>query len=178
MLLYILLAIAVLIFLFLVFVATRPGEFRITRSATIAAQPSVVFDQVNDFHNWDAWSPWAKLDPNARNTFDGPTAGLGAGFAWDGNNKVGAGRMTIIESRPSHLIRIKLEFLRPFKSTNTAEYTFEPQGNQTLVTWSMFGNNNFMGKAFSLFCDMDKMIGKDFEKGLANMKAVSESKGH
>ena len=112
-----------------VIVAMRPSEFRIERSATIAAPASAVFAQVNDFHNWEPWSPWAKLDPSAKSSFEGAAAGKGAEFAWAGNRKVGEGRMTITESRPSELVRIKLEFLKPFAATNTAEFTFEPEGS-------------------------------------------------
>jgi hypothetical protein len=139
------------------------------------APPTVVFQQVNDFHRWEAWSPWAKLDPHAKVTFDGPPAGKGATFTWSGNDKVGAGRQTIIGSQPDELIQIKLEFERPFKDTSTTEFAFKPQGEQTLVTWSMYGKNNFIGRAFCMFINMDKMVGGDFEKGLASMKAVVES---
>lgn len=157
-------------------VALRPGEFRVVRSATIAAPPADVFAQVNDFHNWEAWSPWAKLDPAAKNSFDGPSSGTGAVFSWDGNKDVGAGRMAITESRPHELVRIKLDFVRPFESTCTTEYTLKPEGNGTAITWSMFGVNDYFSKAFCMFMDMDKMVGKDFEKGLAQMKAVTEAK--
>src|SRR5262245_66074886 len=143
---YILLGLAVVIAVFLVVVAMQTAEFRVERSGTFAAPPADVFAQVNDFHNWDAWSPWAKIDPQAKNTFEGAPAGTGAIFSWDGNNKVGAGRMTMTESRPSELIRINLEFLRPFKATNTAEFTFKPDGNGTALTWAMFGKKNFMMK--------------------------------
>ncbi|MEX0703429.1 MAG: SRPBCC family protein [Planctomycetales bacterium] len=160
---------------FVVVVAMQPSEFRVERTATMSAPPSAVFDQVNDFHNWEAWSPWAKVDPDARFSFAGPTAGTGAVFTWAGNDKVGEGRMTITESRPHELVRIRLEFLKPFESTSTAEFTFRPEGDQTAVTWSMFGENGFFAKAFCLFADMDKMVGGDFEKGLAQMKAVVES---
>lgn len=171
---YILIAVAVIVVGFIVVVLLQPPDFRIQRTATINAAPADVFAQVNNFHPWEAWSPWAKLDPAAKSTFEGPAAGVGAIFTWSGNNKVGEGRMTIEESRPSELIRIKLEFLRPFKATNTAEFTFKPEGSQTVVNWSMFGKYNFMSKAFCLFMNMDKMVGGDFEKGLANMKAVVE----
>jgi hypothetical protein len=130
---------------------------------------------VNDFHNWTAWSPWAKLDPAMKQTYEGAPAGTGAVSTWAGNKDVGEGRMTIIESRPSELIRIKLEFFKPFAATNTAEFTFKPAGDQTAVTWSMAGEKNFMAKAFGLFMNMDKMIGDDFEKGLANLKSVTET---
>jgi hypothetical protein len=128
----------------------------------------MVFAQVNDFHNWEAWSPWAKLDPAAKAIIEGPRAGKGAIFRWAGNEEVGEGSMTITESRPSDLIRIKLEFLKPFEATNTAEFTFKPVDNQTNVTWSMEGQNNFIAKAVCLFMNMDQMVGGQFEKGLAS----------
>lgn len=175
MLWIILSVVAALVVVLIVIVATRPAEFRITRKGVIAAPPPVVFAHVNDFHAWEAWSPWAKIDPQCKVRYEGPTSGPGAVFGWSGNKQVGEGRMTIIESRPSELIRIRLEFLRPFKVTNTSEFTFAPTSGGTEVTWSMYGRNGFMSKAFSLFCDMDKMVGKDFEKGLAQMKSVVES---
>lgn len=171
----VLLALAIIAILFFVLIVGRPDDFRVTRSATMAAPPSAVFAQVNDFHQWDAWSPWAKLDPTCKNTFDGASAGKGAIFAWDGNKKVGEGHMTITESQPSSLILINLEFLRPFKATNTTEFTFKSEGNGTMVTWSMFGKNNFMSKAFGLFVNCDTMVGKDFEKGLASLQSIAEA---
>ncbi|HEY6367974.1 MAG TPA: SRPBCC family protein [Candidatus Binatia bacterium] len=167
--------IAVILVAFVVIVALQPSDFRIVRSINISAPPAMVFAQVNDFHNWEAWSPWAKLDPAAKATFEGPSAGEGAIFRWVGNEEVGEGNMTITESRPSDLIRIKLEFLKPFAATNTAEFTFKPEGNRTVVTWSMFGTNNFIAKAFCLFMNMDEMVGGQFEKGLASMKSVTEA---
>jgi hypothetical protein len=166
---------AVVIAGFVIVVLTRPDDFRLSRSTTIAAPQAVVFAQVNDFHKWEAWSPWAKLDPNATNTFEGPAEGLGSKFSWAGNSKVGAGSMTITESRPDDLVRLRLEFLKPFKATNTTEFTMQPTEGQTVVTWTMTGKNNFMAKAFSLFMDCEKMVGPDFEKGLANLKAVAEA---
>ncbi len=160
---------------FAILVALQPGEFRIVRSATIDAAPSDVFAQVNDFHGWDAWSPWAKLDPAAKNTFEGPSAGKGAIFKWSGNDQVGEGQMTLLESRPNELIRIKLDFIRPFPSTCDVEFTFKPAGQQTGVTWTMAGAKDYMSKAFCMFMNMDKMIGGDFERGLAQMKAVAEA---
>jgi hypothetical protein len=174
----ILLAIAFIAIIFFVVIAGRPDEFIVTRTARMAVSPAIIFAQVNDFHKWEAWSPWAKMDPNCKNTFSGAPAGKDAEFAWDGNKKVGAGRMTISESRPGDLIRIELEFLKPFKANNTAEFTFKPEGSQTVVTWSMSGKNNFFFKAFGLFLDCDKMIGKDFEKGLAAMKSMVETSGN
>ena len=156
-------------------VAMQPSEFRIERSTTIAAPAPAVFAQVNDFHNWQAWSPWATLDPAAKSSFEGAPAGQGAMFAWAGNSKVGEGRMTITESRPSELVRIKLEFVKPFAATNTAEFTFKPAGDRTAVTWSMFGHNNFLSRAVFLFVNMDKALGSEFEKGLASMKSAAEA---
>jgi len=175
MLIKILIVVAVLAIALVILVSTRPSNFRVTRTGTIAAPPSVVFAQVNDLHKWEAWSPWVKMDPTAKSSYEGPSAGTGAVMRWAGNRNVGEGSMTITESRPSEFIRFKLEFLKPFAATNTAEFTFQPQGNQTVVTWSMFGVSNFMSKAIGLFINCDKMVGDQFEKGLADLKSVSEA---
>jgi len=174
----ILIAAVVIVALFVTIVATRPSEFRYTRTGRINAPVDVVFANVNDFHKWEAWSPWAKMDPNCKNNFSGPESGPGATFAWSGNNKVGEGRMTIMDTRPNEVIHIKLEFLKPFKATNTAEFTFKTEGSQTQVTWSMYGNCNFMSKAVGLFMNCEKMIGRDFEKGLANLDSASQAMAH
>ena len=174
MLIKILIAIAVILIVLVVVVAMQPSEFRVARSATMSAPAPTVFAQVNDFHKWEAWNPWGKIDPAMKQSYEGAPAGVGAIYTWIGNNEVGEGRMTIIESRPSDLIRIKMEFYKPFAATNTAEFTFKPAGNQTAVTWSMTGHNNFMAKAIHLFMNMDKMIGGQFDKGLASMKSVVE----
>jgi len=158
------------------FIQTRPGEFSVSRSATIGAPPAKVFPNVNELQKWEAWSPWAKLDPDCKTTFEGPAAGTGAVMRWDGNNKVGKGSMTVTDSRPSELVRFRLDFLKPFKGTNTAEFTFRPESNGTFVNWSMKGTNNFVGKAMSLVMNCEKMVGPQFEKGLAQLKAVSETK--
>lgn len=171
----ILVGLAAVVIVFAGVVALQPSDFRIVRSATISAPAEVVFSQVNDFHKREAWSPWAKMDPAAKNTFEGAPAGTGAIFAWAGNGKVGEGRMTLTESRPPDLIRIKLEFVRPFTGTSTAAFTFRPEGDQTVVTWTMDGKNNFLARAFCLFVSQDKMIGGEFEKELAQMKAVAEA---
>jgi hypothetical protein len=171
----ILMVIAAVIFIFVVIVMMQPSDFRISRSAVIAAPPQDVFAQVNNFHNWEAWSPWAKLDPQAKAIYEGPSAGEGAIFKWSGNNEVGEGSNTIMESRPDELITIKLEFLKPFQATNTAEFTFKPEGNATVVTWSMYGKNNFVGKAMGLIMNCDKMLGGQFEQGLAQLKSVVEN---
>lgn len=158
-----------------VYVATRPAEFRVVRTATVSAPAPAVFALVNDFHNWAAWSPWAKLDPAMKQSYEGAAAGTGAVYTWAGNREVGEGRMTMTESRPPDLIRIKLEFLKPFAATNTAEFAFKPEGDRTQVTWSMFGRNNFVGKAVCLVMNMDKTLGGEFDKGLAAMKSVAEA---
>ena len=161
-----------------IFIATRRAEFSMSRSATMAASPAAVFAQVNDFHKWEAWSPWAKMDPNCKNSFEGPTSGKGAKFAWDGNKDVGAGNMEITESAPNDHIRIRLEFIRPFAGVNDTLFTFKLIGDKTNVTWTMSGRNNFITKAISLFMDCDTMVGPQFEKGLASMEmaAAAESK--
>lgn len=169
----ILIALVLLIVVLVIVVAFQPADYRVSRSATISAPPAVVFAQVNDLHKWEAWSPWAKLDPAAKTSYAGPEAGTGAMMKWAGNSKVGTGMMTITESKPNELVRFKLDFVKPFEGTSTAEFNFKPQGEQTLVTWSMEGKNNFIGKGISLFMSMDKMIGGQFEKGLADLKSVS-----
>ena len=171
----ILLALLLIVVVFILVVATRRADFQITRSTTIAAPAVVVFAQVNDFHKWDAWSPWAKLDPTMKQTHEGASAGPGAIYTWSGNKDVGEGRMTLTESRANELVRIKLEFLKPFPAINTTEFSFKPEGTQTAVVWSMTGTNNFMAKAFCMFMNMDKMVGGDFEKGLVQLKTVAEA---
>lgn len=169
----ILIGLAVVVIGFIGFVATRPSDFRIERTATVDAPPQVVFNQVNDFHNWQVWSPWAKLDPNAKSDFMGVSSGIGAGFHWAGNNQVGEGTQTILDSRTPEFIQIQLDFLKPLKSSAIAEFTFAPQGeNQTVVTWTMYGKNNFIGRAMCVFMDMDKMVGGQFEQGLANLNTA------
>jgi uncharacterized protein YndB with AHSA1/START domain len=170
----ILIGLAALVVVFVAVVAMQPSEFRVVRSATIAAPAPVVFAAVNDFRQWEAWSPWAKLDPAMKKTYTGAPAGTGAVYAWSGNGEVGEGRTTITESRPGDLVRIKLEFARPFAVTNDVEFTFKPDGDRTAVTWSMTGRNGFMAKAAGIFMDMDKMVGGQFESGLAQLKAVAE----
>ena len=171
----ILILVAIAVIIFIIAAAMQPSDFRVTRTATISAPASAVFPHVNELQKWDAWSPWAKLDPNAKNSFEGPASGVGAIMRWAGNNKVGQGSMTIMESRPDEFIRFKLEFLKPFAATNTAEFTFTSENDQTTVTWSMYGKNNFMGKAMGLIMNCDKMVGGQFEKGLAALKSVVEA---
>lgn len=170
----IVLAVLVPLVLFLSYVGLQSEDFSMERSTTIAAPPDVVFAQVNDFHKWDAWSPWAKLDPNSRVTFAGAPAGEGAIFTWSGNNKVGEGRMTITESTPGERVRIKLEFLKPMVATNDTLFTFQPHSVGTLVTWAMSGKNNFVGRVFCTLMNMQKQLAKQFDQGLASMKAIAE----
>jgi len=170
----ILLAVAFIAILFIVVIAGRPEEFTVARAASICAPPEKIFPRVNDLRQWDAWSPWAKLDPNAKNSISGADAGAGATMAWDGNRKVGAGKMTITESQPGARIRLRIDFQKPMQATHTAEFTFRPEGDSTVVTWSMAGKNNFTGKCFGLFVDCEKMIGDQFERGLARLKSVTE----
>jgi uncharacterized protein YndB with AHSA1/START domain len=170
----ILITLAVIIVVFLIVVAMQPSEFRVTRSTTILAPPGAVFPFVNELKRWEAWNPWGKLDPAMKLTYEGPPAGKGAAYAWVGNHEVGEGRMTITESRPDELVQFKMDFYKPMAGTSDAEFTFKPEGHQTAVTWSMTGRNNFVAKAMCLFMNMDRMIGGQFEKGLASMKATVE----
>lgn len=166
--------ILLLIIGFFVFVSFRPNDFRYTRSVTINAPASSVFPHVNDFHKWEPWSPWEKVDPATKKTYEGAASGVGATYAWEGNRQVGSGKMTIVESRPSDFIKIRIEFFKPMKATNTIEFSFVQSGNQTLVTHTMFGCNTFLGKLMDLFMDMDKMIGGQFQKGLDAIKEIVE----
>lgn len=164
---------AVLLVLVVV-IATRPESFHIERSVVTTAPPQIPFGLVNDFKQWARWSPYERLDPSMKKTFEGAPAGVGAVYAWSGNDDAGEGRMTIERADAPSLVSIKLEFTKPFAATNTATFTFAGSGNGTKVTWAMDGKNSFGGKAASLFMDLDKMVGADFEKGLAAIKAVSE----
>lgn len=171
----ILLVVAALIVVFVIVVSLQPNDFRISRSTTIGAPAAVVFPHVNDFHQWSAWSPWENLDPKMKRTFSGPASGVGSVYAWDGNSQVGAGQMTITESRPGDLIAINLEFTKPMADRCPTEFKFEPSGGQTRVTWTMSGKYNFISKAMCLFMSMDKMVGTPFEQGLAKLKQLSEA---
>lgn len=169
--------IAVVLVLVMV-IALQPGEFSISRSTTMGAPPAVVFAQVNRLQNWEAWSPWAEKDPGMTSAYEGPESGEGASHAWDGNSDVGAGTLTITESTAPEQIRLRLEFKRPMAATNEVLFTFEPVDEGTKVTWTMTGENGFVGKAFGLVVDMDNMVGGDFEQGLANLKAVVEAEAN
>ena len=174
MLKWTLLGLGGVIVVFLIVVAMQPSDFKVERSATLRAPAPAAFAQVNDFQNWQAWSPWEKVDPALKRSYDGPKAGTGAVYAWQGNKDVGEGRMTITESRPGELVRIKLEFFKPFAAVNDTLFTFKPSGDGTTVTWTMSGQNNFVSKAMCLFVNMDRMVGGMFEQGLTQMKTVVE----
>ena len=151
---------------FALYVASRPAAFRNERSLTLPAKPEALFGLINDFHEWAAWSPWEKHDATMTKTFEGPSAGAGAVYRWRGNNKVGEGSMTIVDSVSPSRVEIALSFLKPFAADNKATFTLAPDGEGTKVTWVMVGERNFPMKAFGVFMDMDEMIGKDFVAGL------------
>jgi len=176
MILKILLVIVALIAVVCVIAAFQPSTFRIERSLAIAASPAALFPRLNDLHQVHEWSPWKEKDPKCTYEFTGPATGVGATQSWAGNSDVGAGKQMIVESRPNELVRLRLEFLKPIEGLCEATYSLKPTGNQTVVTWSMTGKNNFLGKLFCLFMNQDKMIGGEFEKGLANLKRLAESK--
>jgi uncharacterized protein YndB with AHSA1/START domain len=158
----------------LVLAAMKPDTFRITRAITVNAPPEKIFPLIADFRAWSAWSPWEKRDPALKRSYGGSASGKGAVYEWEGNSKVGKGRMEIIDAPPPSRLAIKLDFLKPFEAHNTAEFTLTPRENTTDVTWAMHGPNLFIGKVMSLFVSMDRMVGKDFETGLANLKAEAE----
>jgi hypothetical protein len=173
---YIGIGVVALVVVVVVLIATRPAIFRIQRSGQVAAPPEVVFAILDDFHLWAQWSPWEKLDPDMKKTFEGPAAGPGAIYAWVGNKKVGEGRMTSLESKRGQVVAIRLEFFKPFAANNTARFTLTPANGGTFVNWSMEGKNKFRGKAFSMVMNMDKMVGKDFERGLANLNVAAQAR--
>ncbi len=168
------LIVVVLIAVVLIYATTKPDTFRVQRSINIKAQPEKIFPLINDFHNWAAWSPWEKMDPLLKRTYSGSGQGQGAVYEWDGNKKVGTGRMEIIEIAPPSKVLIKLDFIKPFEGHNIAEFTLEGNGDSTNVTWAMYGPTPYMAKVMSLFMDCDNMVGPQFETGLAKMKAVTE----
>lgn len=173
MLMKILLIIVLLVTVAAVFISLRPAEYTVSRSETVPRPPEAVFAMVNNFHEWEKWSPWAKLDPQMTTTYSGPESGVGASYAWQGNSDVGSGKMTITESNPYEKVGIRLEFIDPFASVAQTDFRFEPVPNGTKVTWMMEGHNGFIEKAFTLFMDMDALIGADFEKGLNQMSAAA-----
>ncbi|MFA6121148.1 MAG: SRPBCC family protein [Sideroxydans sp.] len=158
----------------LIIAALKPNAFRVERSALIQATPDKLFPHINDLRNWAAWSTWEKMDPQMKKTYSTNSAGQGATYEWEGNKKVGHGRMTITESVAAAKVVIQLDFIKPFEAHNIGDITLQAQGNSTLVTWAMYGPSPFISKLFGVFVSMDKMIGKDFEDSLANLKAVVE----
>lgn len=153
---------------------TKPDSFRVERSTTINASPDKVFALIEDLHRWEAWSPWEKLDPSMKKEYSGAERGPGAVYTWQGNSQVGEGRMEITEATPSSKVAIKLDFLKPFEAHNTTEFALTPEGDGTKVDWSTYGPTLFMGKVMQVFVSMDDLMGKDFEAGLAAMKAEAE----
>ncbi len=168
MLLKILIGLAALVVILLIVIAMQPAKFRVERSATLAASPAALFEQVNDHRKFAVWNPWAKMDPAVVNTYSGPDLGVGAKCNWEGK-KIGAGSATIIESKPGELVRQRMDWLKPMQGTSTVDFTFKPQGDQTLVTWAMYGPQTFMGKAMSLVMNCEKMCGPQFEQGLLDV---------
>jgi len=176
MLKWIMLLIVAAIAAFAGYVAMLPAEFSVTRTAHIDAPPEAVFAQVNDYHNWQNWSPWAKLDPNAKATFEGANSGEGAAFAWSGNSEVGEGKMTITQAKPNERIVMRLNFVKPMQAINETVFEFAPEGNGTRMTWTMNGHNGFIGRAICVFVNMDRMVGGMFEKGMSNINDIVKPK--
>ncbi len=173
MLTNILIVVVVAIVALLAYAYTRPDNFTVQRSASIKAPPEKIAALIDDFHAWTAWSPWEKRDPNLKRTYSGPAKGKGAIYEWEGNSKVGTGRMEILETSPAK-VGIKLDFLKPFEGHNIATFTMTPSGDTTNVTWNMAGPMAFIPKVMGVFMSMDKMIGNDFEAGLADLKSAAE----
>ncbi len=167
---------AIAIAIILILAATKPDTFSVQRAATVKAPPEKIFSLINDFHQWGSWSPWENKDPAMKRTYSGAQSGRGAVYAWDGNKNVGSGRMEILDASSPSKIVIKLDFFKPFEGHNTAEFTMLPQGDAatTNISWVMHGPAPFMHKVMQVFMNMDKMIGKDFEAGLANLKRLTE----
>lgn len=170
----ILIAIAGCVALVLALAATRPDSFRIERSLAIKAPPERIYPHISDLHSWTAWSPYEKKDPQMKRTFSGSAHGPGAAYAWEGNGDIGAGRMEITEATAPSNVRIKLDFVKPMEAHNVVEFTLRPRADETVVRWSMRGSQNYLGKVVGLFIDIDRMVGADFEAGLASLKAIAE----
>ena len=166
--------IAIAIAVVLILAATKPDTLRVQRATSIRAPADKIFPMINDFHQWRGWSPYEDRDPALKRTYEGPDSGKGAVYAWDGNKNVGSGRMEILETSVPSKITIKLDFFKPFEGHNTAEFTMLPQGDVTNLTWTMHGPAVFMSKLMQVFINLDHMIGRDFEVGLANLKRLTE----
>ena len=174
MLVKILIGTAVVLVALVAYVATQPGEFSVSRSATFAAPAPAVFAQVNELKKWEAWSPWEKIDPAIKRSYSGADSGKGAVYAWQGNKDIGQGRMEILESTPSSKVVIKIDFIQPIEAHNTIEFRLERQGDGAKVTQAMYGPSSFLSKLVGLFCSMDKMIGQKFDEGLTSLKSIVE----
>ena len=170
----ILIVLAVIVAGVLGLASTKPDTFSVQRSTTIQARPDKIYPLVADFHRWAEWSPWEALDPAMKRSHSGPPSGPGAVYTWDGNKDVGAGRMEVLAAQVPAKVTIKLDFIRPFEGHNSTDFSFVPQGDATLVSWVMTGPTPFVSKLMQVFVSMDKLIGKDFEAGLAKLKAVAE----
>ena len=165
---------AVAIAVVLILAATKPNSFSVQRATTVKASAEKIFPLINDFHQWGNWSPWEHKDPAMKRTYSGADSGKGAVYAWDGDKNVGSGRMEILDASAPSKIVIKLDFFKPFEGHNTAEFTMLPQGDVTNLTWVMHGPAVFMSRVMQVFINLDRMIGKDFEVGLANLKKLTE----
>ena len=165
---------AVALAIVMILAARKPDSFSVRREIKVQAAPERIFSLIDDFHRWGSWSPWENKDPAMKRSFGGPANGRGAVYAWDGNKSVGSGRMEILESSPASKILIKLDFFKPFEGHNTAEFTLLPQGGATHVIWLMHGPASLMSRVMQVFVNLDHMIGKDFEVGLANLKQRTE----
>jgi hypothetical protein len=166
---------AVVLAIVLILAATKPDTFRVQRAATVNAAAEKIFPLINDFHRWGAWSPYETRDSGMKRSYSGAESGVGAVYGWDGNNNVGSGRMEILNASAPSKIVIKLDFLKPFEAHNIAEFTMLPQADATNVTWAMHGPSSLMSRLMQVFIDLDGMIGKDFEAGLANLKRLTEN---
>jgi uncharacterized protein YndB with AHSA1/START domain len=171
---YVIIALVLVVVAILIYASMQPDAFRLERATTIKAPPDRIYPLIADFHAWAAWSPWEKKDPAMKRDFSGSASGMGARYAWEGNKSVGTGRMEITEVAAPTRVVIRLDFLKPFEATNTAEFMLKPQADATTVTWSMSGKSNFLSKVMCTFMSMDRMVGPDFEAGLAKLKAVAE----
>ena len=170
----VLLLITIPLVVILALAATQPDTFRVQRAIAIKAPPEKIFPLINDFHAWGAWSPYEKKDPGMKRTLSGAATGKGAVYEWDGDSNVGAGRMEITESSPSSKVALNLDMIKPLTAHNVVDFTLEPEGDATTVTWAMKGEAPYYAKVIHVFFDIDSMVGADFEAGLANLKAIAE----
>ena len=167
-------ALVIIIGAILIYASTRPDSFRIERSITIQSTPGKIFPLINNFHQWESWSPWEKIDPQINRTYSGAPEAMGSIYEWSGNKNIGQGRMEITESVPPSKITIKLDFFTPFEAHNAVDFVLTPKGNSTLVTQAMYGPSPFISKLMGLFFSMDKMVGEKYEEGLTNLKRMAE----